>query len=59
MIIMVDGIPSLFGPDATCDRHLLVREAAGNHHAGAGQCIESERDFYSLNVERCKERNKP
>lgn len=55
--IMVDNTPNFFGPDATRKRHiLLVLEAAGNHHTGAGQGADSERDVSSQNVEHCKEK---
>ncbi|KAM6936704.1 nonsense-mediated mRNA decay factor SMG9-like [Lycodopsis pacificus] len=55
--IVVDDIPSFFGPDATRDRLiLLVQEAAGNHHTGASQGAESERDFSIHNMERCRGR---
>lgn len=58
--IMVDNAPVFFGPDATCEGAvLLVLEAAGNHHAGAGQGSVSEGNISSQNVDHCKETYKP
>lgn len=60
LAIMEDNTPIFLGPDATCEgRTLRVLEAAGNHHTGAGQGTESERNVSSQNVDHYKETNKP
>lgn len=57
--IMVDDSPIFFGPDATSEGQILLeREAAGNHHTGAGQSGESVWDVSGQIVERCKKKKR-